>query len=153
MKLSVLFGLITLAGLAAEAGAACPDGVPLRANEIRAALGGKWACAKDGSDMWNEQIVTTGPQNGTFKECHSGLTTGGDPIDNNKGTFVITNNTGPSPAPDTITYTYPPSGGSYTYRVYTVTANSTYTFCRTNDLKAYTVQITTCPPSAPNTCP
>ena len=149
MKVTYLFCLAVLVGIAGEAGAACPDTGALKKNAISSALGGKWACAKDGSDMWNEQIGTA--QNGTFKECHSGLTTGGDPINNNAGTFSITNNTGQTP--DTITYTYPPSGGSYTYRVYQVSAGSTYTFCRTSDSKQYTVRITTCPPSTLNTCP
>src|SRR5574337_971437 len=107
MKLTVLVGLVVLAGIVGEVSAACSDTTALKKNAISSALGGKWSCAKDGLDMWNEQITTA--QSGTFKECHSGLTTGVDPINNNAGTFSITNNTGQTP--DTITYSYPPNGG------------------------------------------
>ncbi len=141
--------VFAMSAITLPAQAACSDTGALKKNDISRALGDKWACAKDGSEMWNEQITTA--QSGTFKECHSGQTTGPDPIDNNKGTFVITNNTGQTP--DTITYTYPPSGGSYTYRVYEVAPGSQYTFCRVSDDKTYTVRITTCPPSALNSCP
>jgi len=149
MKPIKLAMLILLTAGVGQALAQCPTAGALNRSQIRNALGGNWACAKDGSDMWNEQIPIA--FSGTFKECHSGLTTGPDPIDNSKGTFTISNNTGG--VPDTITYTYPPSGGSYEYRVYEVVAGSTYTFCRVSDVKNYTVRIATCPPSAPNTCP
>ena len=151
MRLIVLTAALLFIAAGPAAAQTCSDTDALKFNAISSALGGKWACAKDGTDMWNEQITTA--NSGTFKECHSGLTTGPDPIDNNKGTFSITNNTGQTP--DTITYNYPPSGGSYTYRVYQVTAGSTYTFCRVspNDGKTYTVRITTCPPPTLNNCP
>ena len=151
MRAIRLIFVFLLAVGAEQAWAQCIDTGALKKNAISGALGGKWACAKDGADMWNQQITTA--QSGTFQECHSGLTTGGDPIDTNKGTFDITNNTGQTP--DTITYTYPPSGGSYTYRVYEVAAGSVYTFCRVSpgDAKTYTVRITTCPPSTLNNCP
>lgn len=149
MRTSNVTFLILFAVGVGQASAQCATSGALNRSQIRNALGGNWACAKDGSDMWNEQIPSA--FSGTFKECHSGLTTGPDPIDNNKGTFVISNNTGGTP--DTITYTYPPSGGSYEYRVYEVTAGAVYTFCRMSDTKLYTVRIASCPPSAPNTCP
>ena len=131
-----------------HATAACAVTGALSTTDISAALGNKWACAKDGSDMWNERI--TAAPNGTFAECHSGQTSGPDPIDPAKGTFEIVGGKGD---PDTITYTYPPSGGSYTYRVYAGSAPSTYTFCRPSDNKVYTVYITTCPPPQLNQCP
>ena len=148
IDLSLLLLLVVGAGPAA--GQTCPTTGALNRAGIRNALGEKWACAKDGADMWNQRIATG--FTGTFAECHSGLATGADPIDNNKGTFVISNTTGPG-AIDTITYTYPPSGGSYTYRVYEVTAGSVYTFCRPSDSKNYTVRISTCPPASLNNCP
>jgi hypothetical protein len=136
----------------ALAQSACATTGRLSRGQIETALMGKWACAKDGSDMWNEQL-NGASGGGTFQECHSGLTTGPDPIDPNKGTWATGGNPPPASDPGTITYTYPPSGGSYTYQVYQVTAGVQYTFCRPSDGKIYTVRITTCPPSAPNTCP
>jgi len=141
--------LLLIATITAQA--ACPNPGRLSKGQIEAALVGKWACAKDGADMWNEQL--TGASGSTFKECHSGLTTGPDPIDNNKGTWVTTGNPPPAQDPGTITYNYTPSGGSYTYQVYQVTAGSQYTFCRPSDSKTYTVYITTCPPPTLNSCP
>ncbi len=147
---SVLSIIVTMSlGQALAQTPACAAQGALNSAQIRAALGGKWACAKDGADMWNENIASA--FSGAFQECHSGTKTGPDPIDPNKGTFVINNNTGQRP--DSITYTYPPNGGSYTYQVYEVTPNAVYTFCRVTDGKTYTVHIASCPPSAPNTCP
>lgn len=140
--------LVALALAAGDAFAQCATTGALNQAQIRSALGSKWACARDGSEMWNQQIATA--FSGSFKECHSGLSTGPDPIDNNKGTFVINSN---PQLPATITYTYPPNGGSYEYRVYEVTANSVYSFCRLTDGKTYTVHITSCPPPALNSCP
>jgi hypothetical protein len=100
--------------------------------------------------MWNEQIAVS--FSGSFKECHSGLTTGPDPIDNNKGTFTITDNA--DPTADTITYNYGDSGGPYTYEVFTVPASSHYCFRRVSDSKTYDVHITACPPTGGlNNCP
>ena len=110
---------------------------------IKAALVDKWACAKDGVDMWNERLTGSG-NSGPFKECHSGLSTGPDPIDNNKGTWSTNNN------PGTITYAY---GGSFTYTYYVYGTASPYTFCRVSDAKIYAVHITSCPPPTLNTCP
>lgn len=153
MKFFVVSTIALFAIGANQAAAQCSPTGALRFNQIRAALGNNWACAKDGADMWNERIPSA--TSGTFAECHSGQTTGPDPIDNNKGTFLITNNTGPNPPPDTITYTYPPAGGSYTYQVYEDIPGTRYTFCRVtpNDAKTYTVYITTCPPPTLNSCP
>ena len=154
MKRTVAGVMILLATsiVAVPTQAQCPNVAWLKWNDIRSALGGNWACAQDGSDVWNEQIVVSGSgSSGTFRECHSGLTTGPDPIDDNKGTYTLNNNSGTTP--DTISYTYPPSGGSYTYQVHEVAAGSQYTFCRVSDDKIYTVYITTCPPPTLNSCP
>jgi hypothetical protein len=152
MKTAIIVIALCLAAGQVVAQPACPNPGRLSRGDIESALLNKWACAKDGSDMWNE-MLTGASGGGTFQECHSGQTTGPDPIDTNKGTWATTGNPPPSNNPGTVTYTYPPSGGSYTYQVYQVTAGSTYTFCRPSDGKTYTVRITTCPPSAPNTCP
>jgi hypothetical protein len=153
MKDTILTATVVLALGAGQATAqpACPNPGRLSKGNIELALVGKWACAKDGADMWNEQL--TGSSGSSFQECHSGLSTGPDPMDPNKGTWVTTGNPPPANDPGTITYTYPPSGGSYTYQVYQVTAGATYTFCRPSDGKTYTVHITTCPPPTLNNCP
>ena len=146
MKGMILMAVVLLALGAGQASAQpCSTTGRLSQNDIKTALVGKWACAKDGADMWNEQLVGTGNA-GTFSECHSGLTTGPDPIDTNKGSWS-TSNAGGFGA---LTYTYPPSGGSYTYWVY---GSGPYTFCRPSDNKTYTVYITTCPPPTLNNCP
>jgi hypothetical protein len=152
MKNTVLIGAILAGWLGAgQVMGQCPSPGRLSKGAIESALVGKWACAKDGADMWNEQAVG----GGTLKECHSGLTTGPDPIDDNKGSWVTTGNPPPASNPGTIIYNYPPSGGSYEYNVYEVAAGSTYTFCRVNpsDAKTYTVHITSCPPPNLNSCP
>jgi len=148
--MKLLRALIVLLTVTASAGAfaQCSATGTLTASAIRGALGGIWACSKDGTDVWNEQIPNA--TSGTVRECHSGLTSGPDPINNNQGTFSINNNGGQTP--DTITYNYPPSGGSYTYQVYNVSAGG-YTFCRVSDAKTYTVRATTCPPPTLNACP
>lgn len=100
--------------------------------------------------MWNQQIGTA--SSGTFKECHSGLTTGGDPIDNAAGTYAVSGSPG---NPGEITYSYGSggSGGSYTYRVYPIVATSSYRLCRVSDGKTYTLNISSCPPPSLNNCP
>ena len=117
----------------------CSTSNRLSQNAIKTALVGKWACAKDGSDMWNEQLVGNGNA-GTFQECHEG----GATVATNQGSWSTGNN------PGRITYNYG-AGGSYTYYMYGT--SSPYTFCRPSDNKTYTVYITSCPPPTLNACP
>ena len=146
MKSMILTTVIFLAlGAGPASGQLCSTTNRLSQAAIQTALVGKWACARDGTDMWNHRLAGTGNA-GIISECHSGLTTGPDPIDPNKGSWSTSNAGGFG----TLTYTFPPSGGSYTYWVY---GSGPYMFCRPSDGKTYTFYLTTCPPPKLNGCP
>lgn len=92
----------------------CTNNDRLSAAQIQAALGAKWFCAQkaagDPNSMWREFIPNAA--SGTFQECHSGLSTGPDPIDPKKGTFTIAG----QGSVGTIDFNYG-GGNSYTYWV------------------------------------
>jgi hypothetical protein len=120
----------------------CANPDRLNAAQIQSALGNKWFCAQktpgDPKDMWREYIPIAA--SGTFQECHSGLTTGPDPKDTNKGTYAIT-------SPGQIAFTYPPSGGTYTYEVCPA-GTDRYVFRDTSGsgTAGFYVYISSCPP-------
>jgi hypothetical protein len=128
----------------------CNNSDRITATAIQTALGGQWFCAQtaagDPNSMWREYIPNA--LTGTFKECHSGLPTGPDPIDNNKGTFTIG---GGSSSHGTIEFDYGGSN-SYSYYVCTVTAGSHYVFRNTaNSSLLFDVYISSCPSSGIST--
>lgn len=107
-------------GVGQLAAQTCANNDRLSAAQIQTALGAKWFCAQkvagDPNSMWREFIPNA--TSGTFQECHSGLATGPDPIDPNKGTFTIAG----QGAVGTINFNYG-GGNSFTYWVCNDIAN------------------------------
>lgn len=106
--------VVLMLGASQLAAQTCTNPNRLSAAQIQAALGAKWFCAQkvsgDPNSMWREFIPNAA--SGTFQECHSGLTTGPDPIDPNKGAFTISG----QGSVGTINFNYG-GGNSYTYWV------------------------------------
>jgi hypothetical protein len=124
----------------------CANNNRLSAAQIQSALGAKWFCAQkvagDPNSMWREFIPNAA--SGTFQECHSGLTTGPDPIDPKKGTFTIAG----QGAVGTINFNYG-GGNSYTYWVCPDIAGSRWVFRDTSggggNTTGFYVHLSSCP--------
>lgn len=152
MKSTLLSVLVALTAWSsnASAQATCTGSGWLDASGVQAALAGVWHCALDlaGTKKWNESIPNA--SSGTFKECHSGLTTGPDPIDNNAGTYTIANDAGQG----VITYTYGATSYAYRVRPGPTGFGAPYEFCNVATNERFKVWAgASCPPSGALTCP
>jgi len=142
MKPFIATGIVLLSFGAGQALAACPTTNLASRVDMRNLLSGRYACATRGAENWNELHQGTG-FSGSIQDYKKGPT---DPIDYSDVVGSYTLNNGTMGNPDTITYTYPPSGGSYTY-VVTPAAQTpgTYTFCNISTGVSITVKVKTSP--------
>ena len=149
MKPIIVTGVVLLAYGAGHALAACPTTNLASRVDMRNLLSGNYACATRGAETWNELHQGTG-FSGNLQDYKKGPT---DPVDKSAVVGSYTLNNGTAGNPDTITYTYPPSGGSYTY-VVTPAAQTpgTYTFCNVSTSELITVKVRASPTPIPPPC-
>ena len=149
MKPIIITSVVLLGFGASQALAACPTTNLASRVDMKNLLSGNYACATRGTETWNELHQASG-FSGNVQDYRKGPA---DRVDPSSIVGSYTLNTGTTGNPDTITYTYPPSGGTYTY-VVTPAAQTPgiYTFCNVSTGELVTVKVRTSPTPIPPPC-